>query len=227
MSNPATMHHHAHGPANRRRRVLRTAAPLFVRHPRWRPRAAVVVLHDVHGLTAMTEDRCRQLAQCGYLAIAPYLYYQTGGREFPPEHEETARVAAALLDADDVVAGVAGALDHLHRRLNIPASSTAVLGSGTGGYLASWAAANYALGAAVALHPDGDDLAPWPSMPDLAQVLRRLRTPWLAVAGPDIPRAASEAASSCENAKVLATSTERTGADRWGEAVDFLRSHTS
>lgn len=146
-------HHHAHGPANRGRRVLRTAAPLFVRFPRTRPRAAVVVLHDAYGLTEPIEDCCRALARCGYVAVAPYLYYETGGKEFRPEHEQTAKAAMSLLADDDLAADVAGALDHLHTRLAVPARTTAVLGVGTSGELATRAAADHELPVAAVCDP--------------------------------------------------------------------------
>ena len=45
-------HHHAHGPANRRRWIMPSAAPLFVRFPVERANTGVLVLHDEHGLDA-------------------------------------------------------------------------------------------------------------------------------------------------------------------------------
>ncbi|RRO19935.1 hypothetical protein EIL87_02840 [Saccharopolyspora rhizosphaerae] len=146
-------HHHAHGPANRGRRVLRTAAPLFVRFPRTRAGAAVVVLHDAYGLTAPIEDGCRALARRGYVAVAPYLYYETGGKEFRPEHPDTAHAAMSLLDPEDLAADVAGALDHLSTRLGFPARATAVLGVGTSGDLATRAAAEHRLGGVAGCEP--------------------------------------------------------------------------
>lgn len=178
-----SIHQHAHGPANRGRRVLRTAAPLFVRFPSTEARAAVVVLHDVYGLTEGVEEHCRALARRGYLVIAPYLYYETGGKEFRTEHEETARAAMSLLAPDDLAADVSGALDHLGRRVGIPPHSIGLLGIGMGGYLASRAAVDHELAAVVAIDPLGLDLAPWPGVPDLCELLDKLNTRWLGVAG--------------------------------------------
>ncbi|MDA3624550.1 dienelactone hydrolase family protein [Saccharopolyspora oryzae] len=146
-------HHHAHGPANRGRRVLRTAAPLFVRFPSTRPRTAVVVLHDAYGLTEPIEDCCRALAGRGHVAVAPYLYYETGGKEFRPDNEHTAQAALSLLAADDLAADIAGALDHLTTRLGIPTTATGVLGVGATGYLATWAATEHQLAGAVECDP--------------------------------------------------------------------------
>ncbi|MER7011589.1 dienelactone hydrolase family protein [Saccharopolyspora sp. NPDC000359] len=182
-----TEHHHAHGPANRGRRVLRTSAPLFVCFPDTAPRAAAVVLHDIYGLTEPVEDLCRKLARCGYVAVAPLLYYENGGREFRPENTGTAEAAMALLRAEDLAADVAGALSHLRDRVGVPARSTGVLGIGMGGHLATWAAAEHEFAAAVAFEPRGLAEAPWGGAPAVGQALERLRTPWLGFAGPEDP----------------------------------------
>src|SRR5579884_896183 len=96
MSSPAmtqAAHHHAHGPANRRRRILRTAAPLYVVEPRGPVRGGVVLLHDVTGLTAKIERHARELAGEGWLVAAPIHYYETGGRVYP-----ATELAPALTD---------------------------------------------------------------------------------------------------------------------------------
>src|SRR5699024_11616383 len=99
-------HHHSHGPANRRQRVLDTAAPLFVEEPRDAATSGVIVLHDVYGLTADVERYCRELAGAGRLAVAPYHYYDTGGHEHTADAD--ARAAADGLTReqldDDVLA---------------------------------------------------------------------------------------------------------------------------
>ncbi|WP_020418950.1 dienelactone hydrolase family protein [Amycolatopsis sp. ATCC 39116] len=168
MTTPATSHHHGHAPANRRRRVLKTAAPLLVRYPAADVRAAVVVLHDERGLTAEAEDACRALAECGYLAVAPLLYYDTGGRVFP-------RGNFAALEPDDLAADVAGALDHLSRRAGVPAS--AFIGLGQGAHLAAWAAAAHGLPAAGVGPREG----PWPDLPELPVLAANLGGSWLSL----------------------------------------------
>lgn len=152
MSAPATVaerHHHAHGPANRRRRVLETVAPLFVRFPDRLAETAVVVLHDAYGLTAPIEDCCRELARHGHLAVAPILYHETGGRAFTRDQPDLALLAWRRLRHADLVADVAGAMDYLERRCGVPASSTALLGFGESPHLAAEIATGYRLGAVV------------------------------------------------------------------------------
>jgi poly(3-hydroxybutyrate) depolymerase len=164
-------HHHGHAPANRRRRILKTAAPLLVRVPATRVRSAVIVLHDGRGLTAAAENCCRALAACGHLAVAPLLYYETGGPVFGEGRFSSLRPG-------DLAADIAAALDHLGYRAGIPRHATGVLGLGQGAHLAAWAAAEHALPASigVAARP-----GPWPGIPPLAQLTRRLGPGWLAL----------------------------------------------
>ena len=214
-------HHHAHGPANRRRRVLQTAAPLFVRHPRSEAKAAVIVLHDMYGLTEQVENDCRALAGSGYLAVAPYLYYDSGGKEFRPEAEITARAAMSLLLAADLAADLAGALDYLRQRAGIAPQRTGVLGRGMGGYLASWAAAEHELAAAVAFDPVS--AGPWQELPVLTSLVSELRTPWLGIA-PQEEAGALTAAGSRSLAVILTASPEE-NLGSWDEATRFFDGH--
>jgi dienelactone hydrolase len=146
MSAPARAvesHHHSHGPANRRRRVLETAAPLFVRFPTTLADSGVVVLHDVYGLTESVEQCCRALARLGHLAVAPIFYYQCGGRAYTSDRLLAARSAWSRLTHEDLAADIAGALDYLQRRCGIPASQIALAGIGSSVRLAETAAAEH------------------------------------------------------------------------------------
>lgn len=155
----AEVHHHGHGPANRRRRVLRTSAPLLVRHPTGRVRGAVLVLHGAAGLDEPVEQCCRTLASCGYLTVAPLFYYETGGHTFGPE---TADAKFAALTPADLEADLAGALDYLGARLGLPRHRVAAAGFGAAAHLAELAACLGTV-AAAALGPQPP---PWPSMPE-------------------------------------------------------------
>ncbi|MDV6012011.1 dienelactone hydrolase family protein [Haloechinothrix sp. LS1_15] len=174
----AQAHHHAHGPANRRRRVVDPAAPLFVRFAPSVAATAVVVLHDVRGLTDEAERVVRQLAGRGHLALAPIFYHDIGGRVLSGPHEaavDTLATKSLSRLRDDI----AGALDYTGRRCGIPARDTAVLGIGSGGYLAALAAAEYSLAAAAGV-------TPWQAMPQegalaLGELVSRTTTPWRSV----------------------------------------------
>lgn len=149
-------HHHGHGPANRRRRVVRTSAPLLVRHPPGRVRGAVLVLHGAAGLDEPVENCCRTLASCGYVTVAPLFYYETGGHTFGPDKADAAFAALALSDLE---ADVAGALDYLGARLRMPRHRVAAAGFGSAAHLAELASVDLA----AALGPEPP---PWPGTPE-------------------------------------------------------------
>jgi dienelactone hydrolase len=195
-------HHLSHGPANRGRRVLQTAAPLFVCRPEAPPKGGVIVLHDVHGMTEPIERACRLLALDGWLAVSPYLYYQRGGPAFPDTGPETvpeaARAEMAGLSPDDVAADIAAA--HAYLTARAP-SRPAVAGLGAGGHLAAWAAARHEVTAAAAVISGAGDRAPWPGVPPLEALIAERRAPWLLLPG---------------------------GADEtWPDIANFLQSHLS
>ncbi|TCP45804.1 dienelactone hydrolase family protein [Tamaricihabitans halophyticus] len=176
MTSPtAAIHHHSHGPANRRKQVLETAAPLFVVPPQPGPvRGGVVVLHDLAGLTEEVERCCRWLAAEGWLAVAPYHYYESGGRgRAEPLVPSYARHP---LSADGLRTDVVAAVDYLVRRRGLPAESLSVLGFGTGGHLAGWAGAHCQFASAIAITPAELNLA---GMPPLSQLVPAAETRWL------------------------------------------------
>lgn len=174
MSVPTTAHHHTHGPANRRRQVRETAAPLFVVAPQGPIRGGVVVLHDAAGLTEDIERYCKELADDGWLAVAPYHYYESGGRG--ERDHEVPDYARHPLTTEGLRADVRAALHYLEHRRGLPAGTLSVLGFGMGGYLAGWAAANHELAAAVSFAPDATRLA---GMPPMAELVPPRTTPWL------------------------------------------------
>ena len=131
--------HLAHGPANRGRRVLQAAAPLFICEPGQPPRGGAVVIHGVRGLTHETEAACRLLARDGWFAAAPLLYHEHGGTVFPESDQAGARAELASLPLATLAADLAAAVSYLSGR---GIGAPAVIGFGTGGHLAAWAAAS-------------------------------------------------------------------------------------
>ncbi|WP_344928389.1 dienelactone hydrolase family protein, partial [Streptosporangium carneum] len=128
---------HAHGPANRGRRVLDAAAPLFVCEPAGRPVGGALVLHDVFGVTDHAEEVCRALAREGRLAVSSYLYHERGGPAFAADELARARAHMTELTAADLAADVGAALGYLEARR---AGPVLVVGFSMGGHLATWAA---------------------------------------------------------------------------------------
>lgn len=102
------------------------------RIPAWRcepataPKAGVVVLHAIFGLTQRMAEVCGLWAAAGYRAIAPALFARLGPTlEFPYEHNVPGIQSYAALTAEHILA-------------DIDAASTAAgTGEGTGGVVIS------------------------------------------------------------------------------------------
>jgi len=126
------MGHLAHGPANRRRRVLETAAPLFVCEPSGASRGGVIVVHDMLGLTHDAEAACRHLARDGWLTVAPFLFHSRGGPTFGLSSLAAARAELGRRSPGELGADLAAAASYLAGR---GCGDVAVAGFGAGGYL--------------------------------------------------------------------------------------------
>ena len=189
------MGHLAHGPANRRRRVLETAAPLFVCEPSDAARGGVIVVHDVLGLTHDAEAACRRLARAGWLSVAPFLFHERGGPTFGLSSLATARAELGRRSLGDLGADLTAAASYLAGR---GCGDVAVAGFGTGGYLAASAASSVAgVIAAVTIGAvEGDGL--WPEARPLAELVSKSSVPLL-----DLP-ALSDPVSSGDTWKRIA-----------------------
>jgi dienelactone hydrolase len=192
------MGHLAHGPANRRRRVLETAAPLFVCEPSAAARGGVIVVHDVLGLTHDAEAACRHLARAGWLSVAPFLFHSRGGPTFSLSSLAAARAELGRRSLSDLGADLTAAGSYLAGRGCV---DVAVAGFGTGGYLAASAASSVpGVIAAVTIGAvDGAGL--WPDARPLAELVSNSAVPLLDLG---------------------ALSDTATGDDVWGRIAAFL-----
>jgi dienelactone hydrolase len=170
------MGHLAHGPANRRRRVLETAAPLFVCEPSDATRGGVIVVHDVLGLTHDAEAACRHLARAGWLSVAPFLFHSHGGPTFGLSALAAARAELGRRSLSDLGADLTAAASYLAGR---GCGDVAVAGFGTGGYLAASAASSVpGVIAAVSIGAvEGAGL--WPDARPLAELVSKSSVPLL------------------------------------------------
>jgi carboxymethylenebutenolidase len=181
------MGHLAHGPANRRRHVLDTAAPLFVCEPFDAARGGAILVHDVLGLTHDAEAACRYLAWDGWLTVAPFLLHEHGGPTFGLSSLPAARAELGRLSLSDLGADLTAAASYLAGR---GCGDLAVVGFGTGGYLAASAASSVpGVTAAVTIGAvEGDGL--WPDARPLAELVSNCPVPLL-----DLPALSDPATS--------------------------------
>jgi carboxymethylenebutenolidase len=83
-----------------------------------RPRGGILVLHEAFGLNADIQLLCRRLAEHGYAALAPDLYWR--GPEHLAGYQERDKAITMLKSLPDaqVLADAAHALDLLHHDLD-------------------------------------------------------------------------------------------------------------
>lgn len=184
------MGHLAHGPANRRRRRLETAAPLFVCEPPGTPRGGAIVVHDVLGLTPDVEAACRHLARRGWLAAAPILYHEHGGPAFGLSALATARAELGRMSLASLGADLTAAAWYLAER---GCGDLAVVGFGAGGYLAACAVPSVpgVIAAVTICATEGADV--WPDAPPLAELACSRHVPLLELAALPDPGAGDDA----------------------------------
>jgi carboxymethylenebutenolidase len=81
----------------------------YVARPAAASAPAIVVLHEVFGVNADLRETCHELADKGYIAICPDLFWhQEPGVDLPHWTEAEWRKGLALYSAYDFDAGVSG-----------------------------------------------------------------------------------------------------------------------
>ncbi len=79
----------------------------YVARPEGTPRAAIVVIQEIFGVNAGIRRKCDKLAEDGYLAVAPDLFWQfEDGIELDPDIEPEMNKALALFGKFDQDQGV-------------------------------------------------------------------------------------------------------------------------
>ena len=79
----------------------------YVARPEGTPRAAIVVIQEIFGVNAGIRRKCDLLAEDGYLAVAPDLFWHLGeGIELDPDIEPQFQKALDLMGKFDQDAGV-------------------------------------------------------------------------------------------------------------------------
>ncbi|HEY3059905.1 MAG TPA: dienelactone hydrolase family protein [Chloroflexota bacterium] len=118
--------------------------PAFIARPKSGNGPGVVVLQEIFGVTAYIKQRARDLAELGYVAIAPQLYWRLGSDvELPentPEGLQQAFGYMQRLDQAQAVDDAAATLEHL-RKMPATSGKAGALGFCMGGRLAYMLAA--------------------------------------------------------------------------------------
>ncbi|HYY79134.1 MAG TPA: alpha/beta fold hydrolase [Actinomycetes bacterium] len=193
------------------------------------PAPGVLVVHDWYGLLPHVQDQCDQLAEAGFLALAPDLY--DGASTTDPSEAE--RLLGAL-DATRARERLAAAADRLRERA-APARVGAI-GYSMGGSLALLLAAAGGLDAVVGYYAalEQDELAPidCPVLLQLAAVDEweppdqpERFAAWLRDKGTVVEvRTWPDTEHSFANADVALYAPDQ-AAEAWSLTLEFLRRH--
>jgi carboxymethylenebutenolidase len=127
----------------------------FVAKPARTPAPAVVVLHEIFGVNDDIRETCRELADAGFIAIAPDLFWrQERDVDLNSWSEEEWKKGFALYTAYDRDTGVADIIATIRagRQIEGASGKVAVMGFCLGGLMAYLTAARHDVDTAVAYH---------------------------------------------------------------------------
>jgi carboxymethylenebutenolidase len=127
----------------------------YIARPNTLPAAAVVVLHEVFGVNADIRKHCDELAEQGFIAVAPDLFWrQEPGVDLSVSSEPDWQHGLRLYQAYDRNAGAADVKDTANAVAKLPkcTGKVAVLGYCLGGLMTFLTAARFGVDAAVVYH---------------------------------------------------------------------------
>jgi carboxymethylenebutenolidase len=129
------------------------AVPIPPPNVRWKPRGAVIVVHEIFGLNPHIRDLAVRLAQSGFIALAPNLFTREGdppkleGSNFAPVMQFVGKISDAQLMTD-----LKSGIKYLQKRKDAN-RNVGMMGFCWGGRVAMLSAANVQeLKAAVAFY---------------------------------------------------------------------------
>ena len=124
------------------------------------PAPAVIVLHELFGVNADIRETCDELAQQGFIAVAPGLFWrQEPGVDLGVRTRSDWQHGLRLYQAYDRDTGVKDIKDTVAAAAKLPdcTGKVAVLGFCLGGLMTFLTAARYSVDAAVAYHGGGTE----------------------------------------------------------------------
>jgi carboxymethylenebutenolidase len=143
---------------------------------------AVIVIQEAFGVDAHIEEVSARFAAEGWLAVAPHMFYRSGGgtigygdTEGMNRHLGALRDVGTLDDIDATLVFIAGR--------GIPVERTALVGFCFGGRVSFLVAAHRPLGATVGLYGGGIVYGRSDSRPPLLSLAAELKSPWLGMFG--------------------------------------------
>jgi carboxymethylenebutenolidase len=126
----------------------------YIARPNTLPAAAIVVLQEVFGVNADIRKTCDELAEQGFIAVAPDLFWREPGVDLSVTSEPDWQHGLRLYQAYDRDAGARDVKDtaNVVAKLRECTGRVAVLGFCLGGLMTFLTAARYGVDAAVVYH---------------------------------------------------------------------------
>ena len=186
---------------------------------------AVIVIQEAFGVDAHIEEVSGRFAQEGWLAVAPHLFYRSGGGTISYDDSEGMyRHLGALSDAgtlDDIDATI----DLIAQR-GVAPERVALVGFCLGGRVSFLVAGERTLGATVGFYGGGIVYGRSDTRPSLLGLAQKLKTPWLGLFGGEDQTIPAEELDVLEGA--LSAAPVETLVVRYPEAGHaFLNDHKS
>ena len=131
----------------------------YCAEPAVRPRAAIIVIQEIFGVNAGIRRKCDRLAEAGYLALAPDLFWRLEpGIELDPDIEPEFQRALGLMGKFNQDAGIRDIEATIKAaRARLGGGKVGVVGYCLGGRLAFMTAARTDTDASVGYYPVGID----------------------------------------------------------------------
>lgn len=126
----------------------------YIDRPQGEVRGAVVVCCEMYGINDYVRGICAELADLGYVALAPDFYWRSARRTelgYSAQQREAGLVLMRALSRDELVADCADALTAARSRAN--GHGVAFVGTSMGGHIAVRAATELRFELAAAFYP--------------------------------------------------------------------------
>ena len=131
----------------------------YVARPASAPKAAIIVIQEIFGVNAGIRRKCDRLAEEGYLAVAPDLFWRLEpGIELDPDVEPEFQRALDLMgkfNQDQGIRDIEATINHIRRREGL--AKVGCVGYCLGGRLAYMTAARTDVNASVGYYGVGID----------------------------------------------------------------------
>lgn len=146
------------------------------------PRAAVIVIQEVFGITEHIQDVTRRAADAGYHAVAPHLFHRTGSPQLPYTDYNQVIPHMAELNDEKVLADVDATIDYLGGQ-GWGNPRIGLVGFCFGGRASFLVATARPIGASVGFYGGGIVSPRFPQFPPLVERAPDLKSPWLGLFG--------------------------------------------